>query len=331
MQRRIEQTHGYRTTCHCLENTFEVLLLVRQDLCQCILTPFRIFRQDHFTHSLDFFTFEEHMFRAAQTNTYSTEIACDRSIVRSIGIRANLQLRIFICQSHQFGKITGQFGSLRLYLSDINRTGRTVYRNIVAFFQLNTIDFYSLILIIDFQSSGTRYAAFTHTACNNGSMRSHTATSSQNTFSNSHTSQVLRGCFDTDHYDLLSVSMPFGRIIGEEHDLPCCRSRRCRQAFHPNFRLFLGHLVEYRVKQFIQFIRFDTFQCCLLVNHTLMQQVDCDFNHCSTGTFSVTGLQEPQFSFLHGEFHILHIMIMVFQLCLQFVQLPIDFRHGFFH
>ena len=62
-----------------------------------------------------------------------------------------------------------------------------------------------------------------------------------------------------------------------------------------------------------------------------MQQVDCVFNHCSTGTFSVTGLQEPQFSFLHGEFHILHIMIMVFQLCLQFVQLPIDFRHGFFH
>ena len=71
--------------------------------------------------------------------------------------------------------------------------------------------------------------------------------------------------------------------------------RRCRPSLSPNFRLFLGHLVEYRVKQFIQFIRFDTFQCCLLVNHTLMQQVDCDFNHCSTGTFSVTGLQEHSF------------------------------------
>lgn len=64
--------------------------LTLEELSGVVWAAAGIFRQDHFTHGFDFFTFEEHMFRAAQTNTYSTEIACDRSIVRSIGIRANL-------------------------------------------------------------------------------------------------------------------------------------------------------------------------------------------------------------------------------------------------
>ena len=170
MQRRIEQTYRYRTAGHSFEYAFEVIFLVRQNLFQRVLTSFCIFSQDHFTHRFDLFTFEEHMFRTAQTYTNCTETTCDRSVVRSIGIRTNLQLRIFISQSHQFGEIARQFGCFCFNLSDINRSGRTIDRDIVAFFQLNAIDFDSLILIIDLQSSGTGYAAFTHTAGNNGSV-----------------------------------------------------------------------------------------------------------------------------------------------------------------
>ena len=170
VQRRVEQTNGYRTTGHRLENTLKVSLLVRQNLSQCLAASFRIFRQNHLAHSLDFLTFEEHVFRTAKTDTHRSEITCDLCIVRSIGIGTYLQFRIFISQLHQFGKITGQFGCFCFYLSFVNLTGATVQRNEVAFFQHNAIYLYRTGFVVDIQCACTGYATFTHTAGHNGSV-----------------------------------------------------------------------------------------------------------------------------------------------------------------
>ncbi len=85
------------------------------------------------------------------------------------------------------------------------------------------------------------------------------------------------------------------------------------------------------MEQFVQFIGLTTFQRCLFINHSLAQQVHGYFYHSSTGTFTVTSLQEPQFSFLYGKFHILHIAVVVFQFSLKCIQFFVDFRHSFFH
>ena len=99
MQRRIKQTHRHRTAFHCLENSLEVSLLVGKNLSQSLLA------------------FKEHVFRTAKTDTHSAKITCYCGIMRSIRIGTNLQLRIFVCQIHQFRKVTGQLSRFCLHLS----------------------------------------------------------------------------------------------------------------------------------------------------------------------------------------------------------------------
>ena len=106
VQRRIEQTNSYRTTFHSLEDTLKVSLLVRQYLGQSLATSFRIFCEDHLTHSFNFFTFKKHMFRTAKTDTYSTKVASYAGIMGSICIGTYLKFRILISQIHQFSKIS---------------------------------------------------------------------------------------------------------------------------------------------------------------------------------------------------------------------------------
>ena len=105
MQRRIEQTYSHRTTGHCLEDSLEVGLLIWQDLGKSFAASLSIFCQNHLTHGFDLFTFEEHVFRTAKTDTYRTEITGNFGIMRSVGIGTNLQTGIFISQLHQIGKV----------------------------------------------------------------------------------------------------------------------------------------------------------------------------------------------------------------------------------
>ena len=331
VQRRVKQTNSHRTTLHSLEDTLEVSLLIWQNLSQCLATSFRIFRQNHFTHGFDFLTLKEHVFRTAKTDSYRTEITCHLSIMRSIRIGAYLQSRIFISQLHQLGKITGKLGCFCFHLSFINLTGATVQGNEISLFQYHTVHFNRTGFIVDVQCSGTGHTTLTHATSHNSSVRCHAATCGQDTIGNSHTCQIFRRSFYTHHHHALTAGMPFGSIFGKEHNLSASCTRRSRKAASQNLGLLQSRLVKHRVKQFIQLIGFATQQSRLFVNHTLMQQVGGNLHHSRAGTLAVTCLEEPEFTFLYGELHVLHISIMVFQLGLQSIQFLIYFGHCLFH
>ena len=85
------------------------------------------------------------------------------------------------------------------------------------------------------------------------------------------------------------------------------------------------------MKQFVQFVGLATCDGGLFVYQALLHHFHGDAHHSCTGTLTVTRLEEPEFAFLYGKFHVLHVVVVVFQLRLQFVQLLVDFGHGFFH
>jgi hypothetical protein len=85
------------------------------------------------------------------------------------------------------------------------------------------------------------------------------------------------------------------------------------------------------VEEFVEFEWVYAFDGGFLVNHSLAQHVHSNFHHGSTGAFSVAGLQEPQFTFLYGKFHVLHVLIMILQFGLECIQFFVNFRHRFFH
>ena len=162
-------------------------------------------------------------------------------------------------------------------------------------------------------------------------MRSHTTAGSQDTFGNCHTCQIFRRSLDTYHHHTLAGSMPFGSIIGKEYDLSRSGTRRSGKTTGQYLGLLQRCLVKYRVEQFVQLIGLTTHQCSLFVNHTLMEQVHGNLHHSGSGTLTVTGLEEPEFTLLYSELHILHITVVIFELRLQSIQFFIDFRHSLLH
>ena len=168
VQRWVKQTDIYRQSVHCQQDTLEVGFLVRQQFSQCFLTTFAVLSQNHFTHSYDLLVVKEHVLGTCQTDTLGSKGTCHLCIVRSISVRANLQMGIFVAQIHQCLEVTAQLGSLGRNLTGINLTGRAVQRDIVTLLISNALDGNGLSLVVNLDSTCTRYAALTHTASHNG-------------------------------------------------------------------------------------------------------------------------------------------------------------------
>ena len=85
------------------------------------------------------------------------------------------------------------------------------------------------------------------------------------------------------------------------------------------------------MEQLVELVRLATLKGSLLVNLSLMEQIHGYLHHCSTCTLTVTCLQEPQLAFLYSELHILHIMVVMFELVLQSIEFCENLRHSLFH
>ena len=129
----------------------------------------------------------------------------------------------------------------------------------------------------------------------------------------------------------MAAVMPFGRIFGEEDDTSAGSSRRGRQTAGQDAGTSQRFLVEHRMQQFVELVGLATHQGRLFVNHALVQHFHGDAYHSGTRALSVTGLEEPELAFLYGELHVLHVVVMVFQLGLKLVEFFVDGGHGFFH
>ena len=115
---------------------------------------------------------------------------------------------------------------------------------------------------------------------------------------------------------LVAILVPFLCIVGMEYNLTACGTWACGKSLCDDFRLLELVLVENGVEEFIEFLRLAAKDGCFLVNETFLEEIHCNLHHCSTGTLTVTCLEEPKFTFLYGEFHILHIVVVLFQLVL---------------
>ena len=271
------------------------------------------------------------MFRTGQTDTLCSERTSHLRVVRCIGIRPYLKLRIFVTQIHQRLEVTGEFSRFRRYFSGINLSRRTVQGDVIAFFIYNAFDLHCLVLVVHIDGTGTGHTTFTHTTSHYGRMGSHTSTSGKDTFGCRHTGQIFGRGLDTYHNHPMAVLTPFLGIICVEHDLSASRPRRRRQPLCNHLGFFQRIFVKHGVEKLVQFLRLATFQCRFLVYQSFTHQVHGDFHHSCTGTFTVARLQKPKFTILNCKLHILHIAIVVFQFSLNGIELFINLRHSLFH
>jgi len=103
----------------------------------------------------------------------------------------------------------------------------------IPFFEDLTISQFKIffIFIIFNHSFSTTYTGSSHTSGNNGSMRGHTSSSSQNTLSNVHTFDIFRASFKSNKNYFFTAFKSFFSIFGSEYNESCSCSRGSIQTF----------------------------------------------------------------------------------------------------
>ena len=162
-------------------------------------------------------------------------------------------------------------------------------------------------------------------------MGCHAAACGNDAFGGRHSGKVFRTGLNAHHYYAVAFGVHLGRVVGEEYNLSAGGSRRCRQSSCEYFCALQCFLVEYRVQEFVKLVGLAAQKSRLFVYLAFAEQVHGYFHHCCACAFSVTCLQEPEFAFLYGELHVLHVVIVVFEFLLQCVELGVNLGHGLFH
>ena len=120
----------------------------------------------------------------------------------------------------------------------------------------------------------------------------------------------------------------FGRF-GRKVHFAGRRTGRCRQAVADDLARRQGVLVEGRMEQLVQGFRLDPQQGLFRRDHAFVDEVAGDVDGRFGRAFAVAGLQEIELAFLDGEFHILHIAVMGFQLIGQADEFAVAVRQVF--
>ena len=123
VQRRVEQTDVHRQAVHSVQDTFEVGFLVRQQLSQRFLATLAVLGENHLTHRKNLLVVEEHVLGTGQTDTLSAELTSYASVVRSVGVGTNLEMRIFVAEVHECLEVTAELSSLGRDLTCIDLSG----------------------------------------------------------------------------------------------------------------------------------------------------------------------------------------------------------------
>ncbi len=77
----------------------------------------------------------------------------------------------------------------------------------------------------------------------------------------------------------------------------------------------------------VNLLRRDPADCLLSSDKSLVDLVDCDSHGRLRSTFPGTGLEEPQLTPLNGEFHVLHVAVVVLELNSDIGELLCDLGH----
>ena len=330
VQRRIEQANRHGQAVHRFEQALEVAPLDREQLGERLAASGLVVGEDHLADGLDAVAFEEHVLGTAQPDTLRSETEGRFRVARRVGVSADLQVCVLVGQFHQLGEVAAHFGVLRGHLALVDDARRAVERNPVAFLVGLVAYGDRAGLVVDLQVAGARYAAFAHAAGYDGCVRGHASARGQDTVGRVHALEVFGRGFDADEDRLLALGGPFFGLVGEKDDLARSGSRGSGQTLGDDVGLFDRVLVEYRVQQLVELLGLYAQYGGRSVDHALTEHLHRDADHCGAGTLAVTRLEHPQLAVLDRELEVLHILEVIFEMLLDFVQLLVGGRHHLF-
>ena len=314
MQRGIQEADGDGMAVQRLEQALEVGLLHGLDLGQRGFALFHRLSADHFAERADAGGVEEHMLGAAQADALRAEGGRLLRVLGGVGVGAHAHGLILIGQLHDPAEIAavgvGGHGGDQ-FAVDI--AGGAVQGQLVPFVVGLAGQGEALVFFIHLDIAAAGNAAGAHAAGHNGRMAGLAAADGQDALAVLHALDILGAGFQANQNHLFALPAMGDGVLGGEDDMAGGRAGRSGDALAHGLRLLQGGGVEGGMQQHIQGFRVDLHQRFFLGDHALVDQIAGDLDGGGGGALAVTGLEHIQLAVLHGEFHILHIVVMVFQ------------------
>ena len=326
VERRVEETNGDGSAFECFVKRFEVALLHRQEFGKSFFSLFDGVGNYHFAHRHNSVRFEEHMLRAAETDTFRTEGTCLTCILGGVGVGSDLQRAVFVRPRHQSAEVArdGRVDGGDSLAVDV--AGGTVEGNPITLVEGLSAQREDFLRFVDVDFAAAGNTAGAHAARDDRRVRGHTAANGQDALRIVHTLDVFGRGFETDENDFLFafVDDPVGGVFGSEDDLAARRAGRGGKSVPDGLRRFERLRVELGMQKSVELFGVNHADGFFIGNHTLVDEVARDFERRSRGTLAVSGLEHEEFALFDGELHILHISVMFFQRVDDFLELLVD-------
>ena len=189
------------------------------------------------------------MLGTAKTDTFCSQLNSLLSVRRCVCISTYFQSSVLVCPCHDTSELTSD-GSV--YCRDdavIDVSCGSIQRKCISFVEFFSTQCKFLICFVHYDVAASRYTAGTHSTCNNGSVRSHTATNCQDTLCRFHTGDIFRRGLQTNQDNFLSSFCPLYSVICCKYDLTACSSRRSAKSLSDRRSLLQCLCIKLRVKQ----------------------------------------------------------------------------------
>ena len=331
VQRRIQEADGYGVTLHCFVDTLKVSLLHGLEFCQSSFTLFDGVGADHLTEHGDTILVEEHMLGTGQADAVCAKLKSFCSVCGSIGIGTYVEVAILVSPSHDAAEFTGDGSIDSGDHAFVDVTGGTVNGDEVAFFDGLAGQFELLVLFIHLDIAAAGDTAGAHAAGNDCCVAGHTAANGQDALCSLHAFDIFGAGLETDQNDFLAALVPLFGIFSTEDSLAACSAGRSTEALAHRGSGFQCSSVELRVKQSVEVAGIDHGNCFLLIDHAFVDQVTGDLQSSLSGTLAVAALQHVELAVLHGELHVLHVAVMIFQKVADLDEFRVCFGELLFH
>ena len=238
-------------------------------------------------------------------------------VVGGIRIGSYAKRLIFVGKLHNSAEVTavgvcGNGGNKAI----VNVTRRAVEGNAVTLVINLACKREALIFFVHFNIAAAGNTARSHTARNNRRVRGLSAAHRKNALRELHALDILGRGFKTDKYYLLALFAFDNGVLCGEDNLSRSRAGGSRNTLAYNVvfvSFFQSFGVKLRVQKHIKRLSVNLHKRFLLGNHPLVDKVASDFDSRRRGTLAVTRLQHIKLFVFYGEFHILHIAVMVFE------------------
>ena len=284
------------------------------------------------------------MFCASQADTCGAKGDGIFGLLGRVGIGADIELGDFRAPIHEllevfnllgfesgfvaFDETGDDLGGRGFELSGVDAAGGAVDREEVAFLEDFAFHGDRAGVVVDLEGCGAADANLAHLTGNESGVRGDAAFCSEDAFGGDHATEVFGRCLGADEQDFFTFLGGFDSALGVHVDLAGSSARAGGKAGGDDFG-FLGFGdVEHRSEELVELIGGVAKDRGLPVDELLFHHVHRELERGHGGALAVAGLEHEQFAFLHGELHVLHILVVLLEDGADFHEFGIRLRHG---